>query len=211
KLQMLNSDLASQLKLAKNQLKGKSKGKADDHDPLLNKDLILKLAKQYTIMVYPWASKDLFLTTPSEDSPEPESLDHFKTLQTFNAGLVKELHRYLKDPELCKKAVGYAPFKKAFISQSKQGRSASVHTIRKCLPIIFDSINAPSGIWLTNNGTSRGRSPILKGLLQFPNTLATKEPLSPIFYPNCIKNATLLFMNDFQPKVNHLLTLSSPH
>ncbi|KAE9407877.1 hypothetical protein BT96DRAFT_808828 [Gymnopus androsaceus JB14] len=196
KLRMRNSDLESQLKQ-----KGARKGKSNQHDPLLNHELIVKLAKQYTVMVYPWASEDLFMTTPPDDSPEPESKDRFKSLQAFNAGLVKELHSYLKDPDLCQKAAKYAPFKKSFIYQAKQGRTAAIHTVRECLPIIFESVDAPPKVWFTDGGALRRDCPALKSLLQFPNGSPTKDPLSPIFYPNCVKNPLLLFMNDFQPKV----------
>lgn len=106
-----NSDLKSQLKLAKSTRR--STGTKATHDPLLNHSLLIRLGKKYTVMVHPWPTAALFLNQPSEDAPEPESPERFNDYNSFTTGLVKELHIYLNDPELSEKAIEYAPFKHA--------------------------------------------------------------------------------------------------
>lgn len=218
------ADLKSQLELAKRKAKGSGKPRKNE-DALLNHELIVKLGKKYTVMVHPWPSSAMFMNLPAPDAPDPESKQRFTSLDAYEDGLTKELHVYLNDKELCERAAEYAPFKTAvgafaskhkisywpilptqFLYQAKQERSAFIHTIRDCAPIILESIvDGSPTLWVANNGKLRKESLVLQGLLQFPNRSAVNDPFSPILYPNAQKNNQYLFMNEFQPKVSHLL------
>ncbi|KAF8832795.1 hypothetical protein HHX47_DHR1001873 [Lentinula edodes] len=111
KLRMQNSDLKSQLALAKRHKHlGKTVGNAD---PNINHELVVKLAKKYTVMVYPWPTSNLFMSFPPNNLPDPESPERFKDESAFEAGLINELHLYLNDRDLRKKAAEYSPFQKS--------------------------------------------------------------------------------------------------
>ncbi|KAF9041871.1 hypothetical protein BDP27DRAFT_1374345 [Rhodocollybia butyracea] len=185
KLHMQVSDLKLQLKLAKTVKTGQKKLTAD-HDPLLNHNLILKLGKKSTIMVHPWATLLLFVEWPPRNAPNPESEQQFHNYDMFTAGLLPEFHSYLNDHELCQKAAEYAPFKNAFILQTKNGHTAAIHMLRDCTSIIFSSLDVPAMV--------------LNNLLKFPGETKI-GPLSPIFYPNFLKDDCNLFMNKFQSKI----------
>ncbi|KAJ3899696.1 hypothetical protein F5879DRAFT_926055 [Lentinula edodes] len=171
KLRMQNSDLKSQLALAKRHKHlGKTVGNAD---PNINHELVVKLAKKYTVM--------------------DES--------AFEAGLINELHLYLNDRDLRKKAAEYSPFQISFLQQAKQGRSSALHTIRECASIIMQGINVEAAVWVTKANLLHRNSTTLRPQLEFPGSSAVNDIFSPIFYPNGIHNDTKLFMNDFQPKI----------
>ncbi|KAH7868694.1 uncharacterized protein C8R40DRAFT_1061231, partial [Lentinula edodes] len=199
KLRMQNSDLKSQLALAKRHKHlGKTVGNAD---PNINHELVVKLAKKYTVMVYPWPTSNLFMSFPPNNLPDPESPERFKDESAFEAGLINELHLYLNDRDLRKKAAEYSPFQKSFLQQAKQGRSSALHTIRECASIIMQGINVEAAVWVTKANLLRRNSTTLRLQLEFPGSSAVNDIFSPIFYPNGIRDDTKLFMNDFQPKV----------
>ncbi|KAE9392456.1 hypothetical protein BT96DRAFT_944625 [Gymnopus androsaceus JB14] len=125
----------------------------------------------------------------------------FQTLQTFNEGLVKELHRYLKDPELCKKAAGYALFKKAL---NKDTQHQSILSANASLLFLIP-IDAPSGIWLTNNGNVSGKVSGPQRSTAVSQYLATKEPLSPYSTLIALRMQPFYFMNDFPAKIAQAL------
>ncbi|KAJ3911499.1 hypothetical protein F5877DRAFT_73133, partial [Lentinula edodes] len=207
KLRMQNSDLKSQLALAKRQKHlGKTVGNAD---PNINHELVVKLAKKYTVMVYPWPTSNLFMSFPPNNLPDPESPERFKDESAFEAGLINELHLYLNDRDLCKKAAEYSPFQKSFLQQAKQGRSSALHTIRECASIIMQGINVEAAVWVTKANLLRWNSTTLRLQLEFPGSSAVNDIFSPIFYPNGIRDDTKLFMNDFQPKSSNVRFLLS--
>ncbi|KAF9060743.1 hypothetical protein BDP27DRAFT_1236321 [Rhodocollybia butyracea] len=198
KLRNENAKLKSELALARQTKTGRNSAIA--HDPLLNDELIRKMAKKYAITVYPWPTSDLF-TSPPKDSLDPECPERFKDVSTFEAGLIKELHCFLDDRELRERAANYAPFRKAFIRQAKQGRTAAVSTVRGCAPMILAEVDVPASLLPTQANDLRRNSTLLKNLLEFPGSPAVSHPFSPIFYPNQVHDNTKLFMNEFQTKV----------
>ncbi|KAF9072909.1 hypothetical protein BDP27DRAFT_1360670 [Rhodocollybia butyracea] len=86
KLCMLNSDLKSQLALAKWQ---KTSRKAADSDPLLNHEQIVKLGKKYVVTVFPWPSTDLFMCRPYQIVL---NLSHRSVLRMAKQGHAAMLH-----------------------------------------------------------------------------------------------------------------------
>lgn len=62
-------------------------------------------------MVQPWPTNDMFMSYPPKDGPDPDSVAHFSSLDTYNTGLLKEFHLYLGDKLLCEQAAAYAPFR----------------------------------------------------------------------------------------------------
>ncbi|KIK69184.1 hypothetical protein GYMLUDRAFT_115508, partial [Collybiopsis luxurians FD-317 M1] len=178
----------------------KSAQKADDS--VLNHELLVKLGKKYAVMVFPWPKEPIFMAYPDKNGMEPEHPARFKTIATFEDGLVAELHSYLKDPNLCKLAAEYAPFKSKFLNQVKQGRSSAIYTIRESAHIIFDGIGVPPLTWESKSDSLRRGSSTLQTLLSFPGKSVQdeKEPFSPIHYPDGIKDATKTFLNEYQPK-----------
>ncbi|KAJ4476792.1 hypothetical protein C8R41DRAFT_869631 [Lentinula lateritia] len=172
KLRMQNSDLKSQLALAKRHKNlGKTVGNAD---PNVNHELVVKLAKKYTVMVYPWPTSNLFMSFPPNNLPDPESPERFKDESAFEAGLINELHLYLNDRDLRKKAAEYSPFQKSvfFLHQAKQGRSLALHTIRECASIIMQGINVKAAVWVTKANLLRRNSTTLRLQLEFPGSSA---------------------------------------
>lgn len=107
------SDLKSQLALAKRAAKGKKGGAAATHDELLNHELIVKLGKMYAVMVEPWAHLEAFGQWPAKDAPRANSKQRFASREAYIQGAVVELHKFLGDPVLCKRAAEYPPFKTA--------------------------------------------------------------------------------------------------
>ena len=105
------SDLEAQLALQKR--KGKGKKQTSNDDEFLNHEMIVKLGKKYVVMVHPWPIAAMFMRIPPSDAPDPESKQRYASLDSYEAGLIQELHVYLNDKDLCEGAARYAPFKTA--------------------------------------------------------------------------------------------------
>ncbi|KAH7876705.1 uncharacterized protein C8R40DRAFT_1042179, partial [Lentinula edodes] len=128
----------------------------------------------------------------------------FKDESAFEAGLINELHLYLNDRDLRKKAAEYSPFQKSVFSTTSKARPefSPAYNTRECASIIMQGINVEAAVWVTKANLLRQNSTTLRLQLEFPGSSAVNDIFSPIFYPNGIRDDTKLFINDFQPKVH---------
>ncbi|KAL0564299.1 hypothetical protein V5O48_017753 [Marasmius crinis-equi] len=192
------SDLSSRLMAAKTRKRRKKNSTHISNDPALDHFAIVKLGKSYTVLVSPWIAPNAFLKPLPPNAPAPNSKERVQSERTYRDGMVIELHYHLKEPGLCQKAEMYPPFRTAFRNQVRQERGTLIKTVRECAPIIFKNLNIPVEIWNCGSSSQRHNSARCKSLLKFPDSQIV---LSPIFYPNGVKDHRVLFCTEELPQM----------
>lgn len=93
-----------------------------------------------------------------------------------------------------------------FIVEVNAQRSTGLFVTRTIAPIIFHDLDAPVTIWTASNFKDRRVNQVLLTLLAPPvnASAASSSPFSSIFFPSQQYNMSLLFMNEYQPKVSRV-------
>ncbi|KAK1219952.1 hypothetical protein PQX77_017305 [Marasmius sp. AFHP31] len=179
------------------------KGKAPERrNAPFARDVVLRFGKSWCVNGGPWISSEAFGRYPDSTMPDPQSLARFQTPETYVAGTIVHLHRFLGNDTIRTLAAENTTFKNEFISEVNAQHSTSLNVLRKAIGSIFHdfSVSIPLGLWAQNCFQQRADNEILGSLLAPPNG-TTAKLFSAILFPDQKFNTSLLFMNEIQPKI----------
>ncbi|KAK1216701.1 hypothetical protein PQX77_020664 [Marasmius sp. AFHP31] len=165
--------------------RGKCSKKADEAMPGTTGDAVKELGKKWAVMEGMWMSSGVFLRYSDDTMPHPQLTERFATTDSYNLGMVKQLHVFLGTDKARQLASSppsqspsgtrrvafttHLPFNSThilvqFMQAGSSQKSTSLSNLRKVAGQIFEDANIPPALWENDSWSERGRNETMRRL-----------------------------------------------
>ncbi|KAK1227010.1 hypothetical protein PQX77_009972 [Marasmius sp. AFHP31] len=192
-------ELKSKVVVLRSRRSKRSKAKADEAMPGTTGDAVKELGKKWAVMEGMWISSGVFLRYPDDTMPHPQSTERFATADSYNLGMIKQLHVFLGTDEARQLAAESITFRDKFMQAASAQKSTALSNLRKVAGRIFEDAKIPPALWENDSWSERGRNDTMRRLRSAPDGAPSQasSPFSSFLFPGGTYNMSTLFLSDY--------------